>query len=177
MHTVNLEIDLRRKLENLLNRWRHEGLPSRSELQSLLREIADWKARTGQRGLWSRSPLMLTATLDDGWGHGLELIEACAGVAGVETQRLGLLLAPERIIAECRERQPHLLGLTVLQFDSEEALAVIHQGLPSQTRLLAGGPVFRIDPDFASRAGVHFVARNIADFLEYLLAYQNETPG
>jgi hypothetical protein len=59
--------------------------------------------------------------------------------------------------------------LTVLQFDSEDDLAAIAKQLPGNTRLVAGGPVFAGDRDFAGRTGTHYAARNVADFLQFML--------
>ena len=113
---------------------------------------------------------MFTATLDDGWGHGLGLIRLCAEAAGWEVRHLGLLMSPEQILAACREHPPDFLGLTMLHSDSESALSTIAGNLPGKTRLLAGGPPFKFDPELAERAGVHHVSANVADFLEYILS-------
>lgn len=136
-----------------------------NELQKLL----EWRQNHQIAGLWEPPPLMLTATVDDGWGHGLEAIELCARLAGVQIERIGLLQTPGAIVAACRRLRPLLLGLTVLQFDSEVDLKHIAANLPTPTRIIAGGAPFQIDPDFAERAGVPHVAKNAADFLHFLL--------
>lgn len=123
--------------------------------------------------MWDPPPLMITATLDDGWGHGIEVIELCAKAAGLRVVSMGLLQAPDSIIAKCRELSPDLLGLTVLQLDSEPDLAVIREHLPPAVRVVAGGPPFQIDSEFAARAGVDFAARHVLDFLQFLLAFRN----
>ncbi len=112
---------------------------------------------------------MLTATLEDGFGHGLEVIHRFADAVGLKCMPLGLLLKPERIIQECRIHRPDFLGVTVLQFDSEDALKRIRKEIPSRTRIVAGGPVFRADPDFDQRTGIDRVARDGVDFLKILL--------
>jgi methylmalonyl-CoA mutase cobalamin-binding subunit len=114
---------------------------------------------------------MITATLDDGWGHGLEVIEALAAAVGVAVHPLGVLQRPDVILTACRERQADLLGLTVLQFDSDEDLIEIARGLPPETTLIAGGAAFIHDPDFAERTGTLYVARDGAAFLEFLLRF------
>ena len=73
------------------------------------------------------------------------------------------------IVAACRQHHPGLLGLTVLQFDTEAELVEIRNGIPAATRIVAGGPVFAADSDLATRAGIDFVARDAASFWEYLL--------
>lgn len=128
--------------------------------------------KTGNSGLWDKPPLMITATLDDGLGQGLEIIRMFSETAGIEIIDLGLLVTPERIIAECKENNPDLLGLTVLQFDSEEDILMIRRNLPSKTKIIAGGPVFTADPGFARRTGIHFTAKNVAYFIRFLLQFE-----
>lgn len=160
---------LRSKLEQLLSEWQVEGLPGRHSLHEQARDLSAWKTANGIQSLWESPPLMVTATLDDGWGHGLQTIEIYADVAGLRVQSLGLEQPPERIIGACRQKRPAILGLTILQFDSEDNLALICRNLPPETRTVVGGPIFRADPELAERAGVDFVARHVGDFLKYLL--------
>jgi methanogenic corrinoid protein MtbC1 len=115
---------------------------------------------------------MITATLDDGLGQGLGIIRMFSETAGIKIIDLGLLVTPERIIAECKENNPDLLGLTVLQFDSEEDILMIRRNLPSKTKIIAGGPVFTADPGFARRTGIHFTAKNVAYFIRFLLQFE-----
>lgn len=161
--------DLKEHLESLLAQWRREGIPTRWELQNIFRKINEERSPPGDQGLWESAPLVLTATLDDGWGNGLRIIESCARAAGLRTRFLGLLKSPEEIVRACSEEPPQLLGLTVLHSDSEAALSHIGRHLPAGTQLVAGGPAFQMDPELAVRAHVHFVARNVADFLEFIL--------
>lgn len=163
------DLRLKERLQSLLQDWRTQGIPTRMGLQELFAEITAWQDRCRIKSWWDAPPLLLTATLDDGWGHGLQLIELCARTAAVRVVSLGLLQTPQTILNQCQTLLPDLLGLTILQFDSEPDLKWIADNLPAPTHLLAGGPLFRIDPDLAQRTGVHCAALNIADFLEYLL--------
>lgn len=163
------ENSLRRHLRNLLQNWRDAGLPPRWQLMNELQELLEWREKNQIAGLWDPPPLMLTATVDDGWGHGLEVVERCACAVGIQIQRIGLLQTPEVIVDYCRRLQPRLLGLTVLQFDSEAQLRFIVENLPGPTQMVAGGAPFQIDPEFAERAHVNYVAGNLADFLHFLL--------
>ena len=95
------------------------------------------------RGCGTSLRIMITATLDDGLGHGLEVIRMFSEAAGLEIIDLGLLVTPEKIITACKKNKPDLLGLTVLQFDSEENILMISRNLPERTKIIAGGPVFR----------------------------------
>ena len=163
-----------KKLDELSKKWQSTGLPSRSGLEKTAGDLHEWKVITGVSGLLDKPPLMLTATLDDGLGHGLEVIRMFSETAGFETIELGLLLTPEKIITACKRYQPDLLGLTVLQFDSEEDILMISRNLPSNTKIIAGGPVFTADREFAARAGIHFAAKNAAFFIQYLLQFEKK---
>ena len=123
--------------------------------------------------MWDNPLLMITATLDDGLGQGLEIIRLFSETAGIEIIDLGLLVTPEKIIAECKKNNPDLLGLTVLQFDSEEDILMISRNLPSKTKIIAGGPVFSADHGFARRTGIHFAAKNVAYFIRFLLKFES----
>ncbi len=168
------EPSLRALIETLLADWNRHP-PTR---QGYL-EAADQLAARRCRGpaLWARAPRMLTATVDDGWGHGLETIQALARAVGVRVDTLGVLQKPEAIVSACRRDPPDLLGLTVLQFDSDDAVRHIVDRLPPQTTLVAGGAAYRYDADFAQRTRTPFVARNGAAFLQFLLNYRPAGEG
>lgn len=129
-----------------------------------------WRARTGAPGLWDRSPQMVTATIDDGMGHGLDLIHRFARLAGIDLHPLGLMIPATDITAACHRLKPAWLGMTMLQFDSEPIITGIRAALPPTTRLIAGGPLFKSDPDLASRCGIDAVIPSAAAFAAYLLA-------
>jgi hypothetical protein len=162
---------LRDRLIHLLSEWKTNGKPTRTGFQSAAEEIILWKKKKRVPGLWEISPLFVTATIDDGWGHGLQLIHLWAKAVGLKVQALGLLVPPEVIIRKCNQLQPDFLGMTVLQFDTEDDLVLITRNLPPKTRVIAGGPVFKADPELAGRAGVHFVAGNAAEFLAFMLNF------
>lgn len=164
---------LRAKLEGLSRKWQSEGLPSRSGLGKAAGDLSEWKVKTGCSGLWDIPLLMITATIDDGLGHGLEIIRMFSEAAGLEIIKLGLLVTPEKIIAACKKNKPDLLGLTVLQFDSEDNILMISRNLPSKTKIIAGGPVFTADRGFAKRTGIHFVAKNVASFIRFMLQFES----
>lgn len=164
--------ELRKRLQCLLQTWRETGAPPRWQLMNTLQEIVAWKDERRANGIYSAPPLMLTATLDDGWGHGLEVIEMCARAAGVYVERLGLLRSAEQIIERCRQLCPQLLGMTVLQLDSEPSLSLITSELKDCTQILVGGPPFQIEPELADRTGVDFVAKNVTDFLDFILHWK-----
>ena len=164
---------LKVRLDELSRKWQSKGLPSKSALENAAGDLRDWKEKTGCFGLWDIPPLMITATLDDGLGQGLKIIRMFSEVAGLEIIDLGLLVTPEKIIADCKKNKPDLLGLTVLQFDSEEAILMISRNLPSKTKIIAGGSVFKADQGFARRTGIHFAAKNVAYFIDFLLQFES----
>lgn len=143
--------------------------PSRNQLVDAAESLNSWKLDHGIESLWESPPLMVTATLDDGWGHGLAVIHLYAEVAGLRLIPLGLLQPPETVIAACRQHRPAILGLTVLQFDTEDDLVRIRNQIPADTRIVAGGPLFGADPELAERAGIDIVAKNATAFMTYLL--------
>lgn len=168
--TVNQGAEqLRQKLRRICDHWITEGLPSRQVLERTADTLAQWKQNQQIVGIWPLRPRLATATLDDGIGQGLAIIERYAEVVGLDVERIGLLQQPQAIIDTCQRRQPDFLGLTVLQLDSDDALAQIGRSLPEHTRLIAGGPVFKFDPEMAARCNVDFVAADLAHFMDFLL--------
>ena len=161
--------ELRKRLRHISRGWIDRGLPTRQRLEQTVLELTDWKVQNQVQGIWAQSPRMISATLDDGMGYGLALIEQYAAIMGISVNHLGLLQKPEKIIAACNQEKPDFVGLTVLQLDSDDDLAKVGLNLPPGTCLIAGGPVFQYDPDMATRCAVDHVAKNVAHFIDYLL--------
>ena len=172
--TVNQGAEqLRQKLRRMCDGWMAEGLPSREVLERTADELEQWKRRRQTIGIWPSRPLLATATLDDGLGQGLVIVERYAEVIGLEVERIGLLQRPQAIIDTCHRRQPAFLGLTVLQLDSDDALSRIGRSLPEHTLLIAGGPVFAFDGAMAARCHVDVVAADLAHFVDFLLKWKH----
>ena len=163
-----ISTDFRQKLLNCLHGWESTS-PTRESYLNAARDLTVSRSDNHHPGLWALPPLMVTATIDDGMGHGLEVIETLAAAAGVRIHSLGLLQSPEIIGEACRKLNPQFLGLTVLQFDSDDWVADIVRELPSSTLLIAGGPAYLYDEDFARRTGTHVVVKNGAAFLRFLM--------
>ncbi|GBC59525.1 hypothetical protein DENIS_0464 [Desulfonema ishimotonii] len=163
------ETQLRRRISETLNTLKAAGRPSRTAFSDEATALIRWRHARNIGGIWKNPPLMITATLDDGWGHGLEIIHLYAEAAGLRLLPLGLLQTPEHIIAGCRKHAPKILGLTILQFDTEDALAYIRNSIPPETQIVAGGPLFRADPELAGRTGIDFVAKDAGAFMGYLM--------
>lgn len=149
--------------------WLADGLPSRQVLEESAVRLLRLRQKLQIPGLWEHPPCMVTATLDDGLGQGLAIIEQFADAIGVRLVSLGLLQPAAAIVNACRDEKPDFLGMTILQFDTEETLTTIAGQLPQKTRIVAGGPAFTGDPDFADRTGTHYAARNVAAFLRFML--------
>lgn len=154
---------------SLANQWIETGLPSRQGLDEAAGNLACLRERLKVNGICDQSPSMVTATLDDGLGQGLAIIENYAVAVGIRLIPLGLMQTPEAVIGACRRHHPDYLGLTILQFDTEDDLTCIANHLPRKTRIVAGGPVFAGDPDFAGRTGTHYAAKTVAHFLKFML--------
>ena len=150
--------------------WLATGLPSRQVLDQAATDLAKLRQHLGVNGLWTVPPGMVTATLDDGLGQGLAIIELFSAAVGIRLISLGLLQSPEAVVAACRRHRPAYVGVTILQFDTEADLAFIAANIPAKTRIIAGGPVFNGDPAFAQRTGTHYAAKNVAAFLRYMIA-------
>ena len=160
---------LNEKLRALVDQWQLTGLPGRQTLLDKAGELQDWKKTHEIPGLWVEPPGLVTATLDDAWGLGVQLIEQYALILGMNVFPLGLEKSAQEIIASCHEIVPDYLGMTILQFDSEEDLSEIKRKIPDQTRLIVGGPVFLADPEMAQRVGVHFLAKDLIEFLNFFI--------
>ena len=74
---------LRGKILELLETLIKTRRPSRNELLSAAERVLAWKRESGAGSLWPRPLRMVTATLDDAWGHGLEVIHLYGEVAGL----------------------------------------------------------------------------------------------
>lgn len=167
----------RKEIEAVLRSWRDLGLPPRRRLMDQLEALEKKRRSLGVATLWLDRPTLATATLDDGWGHGIGVIEGCARAVGMRIVSLGLLRKPREIIDACLEMHPDLLGLTILQEESEPDLKAICDVLSSEIPVIAGGPLFSLDPDLAGRTGVSFSAKNVSEFLHFLLFDWKPGPG
>lgn len=159
----------RNAVGRLADQWLTAGLPSHQEMEREAKRLGQLRDQLNVLGLWEHPPTMLTATLDDGLGQGLAIIENFAAMIGLNLVALGLMQAPDAIIDACSHYQPDYLGLTILQFDSEDDLKTIAAHLPTRTTIVAGGPVYSGDADFARRTGTHYAAKNVADFLGFMV--------
>lgn len=164
-----MEQQLRVRMHQISQAWIEQGLPTREEVTRAAAGLENWKHRRQVQGLWPEAPRMMTATLDDGLGHGLALIERFACIMGFSVTKMGLMQKPQTIVRRCQSDTPDFLGLTVLQLDSDDDLEQVGRGLPERTCLIAGGAAFRMDPDLAVRCRVDFVATNVAHFISFIL--------
>ncbi len=163
----------RQNLIGILAKWKQEGLPSRYEMEKIGQDMLANKQSGEATGIWDVPAKMVTATLDDALGQGIEMIELFAKIAGIEVIPLGVCQSPETIISECNGHLPNFLGITVLRSDATEDLINIGQNLPAGTKfVVGGGPFLRSYPETIDFANVHFVARDVAAFLRFLLNFE-----
>lgn len=160
---------LRSRISSLLSDWEASGLPGRTTLLDIADTLMAWRSGNDIPGLWKTPPRMMGATLDDAWGVGIELILKYAKVLGVQTHYLGVLVPLPDIVAACSSLRPDYLGLTLLQLDSEGDVAALREQLPATVKMIAGGPVFKLDTDLQGRVGIDFVAEDLVAFLHFLM--------
>lgn len=161
--------NMRRILEELSQILHGDISWSRAEIFRAGEILLERKNPATTRNLWQQPPLMITATLDDAIGQGLQIIHLFSRLAGIEVKPLGLMQPPEKIIEACRLSKPDILGLTILQFHSEETLCDIVHSLPSQTRVIVGGPIFKSFSREELDAKDYHVRNDIRHFLDFLL--------
>ena len=115
---------------------------------------------------------MMTTTLDDAIGQGLQIIHLFSRLAGIDVKPLGLMQPPDNIIKACRQSKPDILGLTILQFHSEEILCDLVINLPSRTRVIVGGPIFKAMEPQELKQKEYLVLNDIRHFIDFLLTFE-----
>ncbi len=161
-------------MSDLVRQWQVDGTPSKYAFEFIVSDLFEWRQeRRISSGLWIDPPTMITATLDDFVGQGIETIEFFAKFAGMEVTSLGVMQPAETIVEKCSEQRPTLLGLTVLRTFAFEDLIYIGQNIPSSTLLIVGGgPCLQSEPEIATQANLHLVAKDVKDFIEFMLNFQ-----
>lgn len=166
----NVNPSLRTMLREFTQTLRDNGDMSWTEIyaagESLLRKKTDQHLD----GLFNPPLLLATATLDDAIGQGLRMIELFSAAAGLDVIPLGLMQSPERIISECKRLSPDMLGLTILQYDTEELLEDMIAHIPDSIRVIAGGPIFRNRSVDDLKEKQYRVLNDVPAYLEYLLS-------
>jgi len=164
-------LSMRKILEELTRALHADSSWSRAEIFQAGEILLDRKNALSIKGLWPSPPLMITATLDDAVGQGLTIIHLFSRLAGVDVKPLGLMQPPEKIIHACRQSLPNILGMTILQFHSEETLCDMVENLPAQTRVVVGGPIFKAMSTQELEKKRYLVLNDIRQFMDYLLTY------
>lgn len=166
----------RREVEQLVQHWQSHGPTPRWQLREQLKDLKANRQSLGIPSLWSVPPTMVTATLDDGWGHGIETVTLCARALGMTVHALGLLVPASEIVAACRRLRPGFLALTVLQVESEEALQLIADEVPPITQVFVGGAFVHSCPQAFHRINL-LAASNLEAFIKQLLRHQAQADG
>jgi len=159
-------------LKTYLHQWLANFSTMNTSRESLIKSckaIEQFMVKNTIKSLWCNSPILLTATLDDALGYGLDIIEKFSSTLGMTVTRIGLMVEPKTIIEACQNKCPDFLGMTVLQFDSEDELQMISKALPEKTCFIAGGPLFKQNSNFARNCGIHVPINSVEEYIHYLL--------
>ncbi|MCX7822585.1 MAG: hypothetical protein N2260_03970 [Syntrophobacterales bacterium] len=126
-------------LEESIRNWEREGVPPRWTLIEQLKKLSDLRKSLGISSVLSSPFRFITATLDDGWGLGLEIIHRACDVLGIDYTFLGLLKSPEEIAKACSNEMPDAVGVTVIQEETLDKLLYLRRLLPDRIEIFAGG--------------------------------------
>jgi methylmalonyl-CoA mutase cobalamin-binding subunit len=164
------------KLRNILNElsdtWRRDSAVSWTEIYQTGEKLLERKTKENISGLWRQKPKIITATLDDAMGQGLKMIHLFSRIAGMDIMPLGLMQTKDAIIEACQKHRPAFLGMTILQFDSEELLNGIIERIPKEIQVLVGGPVFNAMDRKALSKKRYIVLNTVSAYLDFLLNRQ-----
>jgi len=164
----NFIASVRKKLEN----WEKIGIPPRWTLLGELKELQNLRVSLGLSSAIENPPRFLTATLDDGWGLGLEIIHLACDALGIPYTFTGLMKTPEEIIASCTSDLPDIVGITVIQEDSVEKLLHLRRLLPQNIPIFAGGPGLKDaikDAIEMSSKEKLVIVKNVAHFINIIM--------
>ncbi len=162
-------IKLRKVLTEFSDTWQQDPAVSWSEIYQIGEKLLEWKTKKQIVSIWDRQPTMVTATLEDGIGQGLKMIHLYSRIAGIKIIPLGLMQPEKAIIDACIKQKPDFLGMTILQFYSEESLDDIINQIPKETQVVVGGPVFKFLNDEELAQKNYTVLNSISAYLDFLL--------
>ena len=162
-------LKLHKILDEFVTSWQNDPTISWTHIYTVGEKLLAWKTQQNIVGLWRHPPKMITATMDDAIGQGLKMIHLFSRVAGVEIIPLGLMQSKEAIIEACKNQHSDFLGMTILQFDTEEELNAIIQQIPERMEVLVGGPIFKVIPENELLNKKYIPCNSICDYLNFLL--------
>lgn len=148
-----------------LKRRNQEGIPPRWTLVEELKKLVELRQTLGVSSITPAPFRLLTATLDDGWGLGIEIIHHACDVLGVHYTFLGLMKSAQDITRSCEIEKPDAVGVTVLQEDTIEELLLLRRLITAETQIFAGGFGIR---NLTPVAGIT-VFKDIVSFMSYLI--------
>lgn len=155
---------VRKKLES----WEKSGIPPRWTLLEELKELQNLRVSLGLDSVMENPPRLLTATLDDGWGLGLDVIHLACDALGIPYTFIGLMKTPEEIMATCVSNPPDAVGISVIQEDSVEKLLHLRRLLPRNIPIFAGGPGLKDRIEVPSEEKL-VIVKNVAHFMKLIL--------
>lgn len=170
--TNHMEEKLRAALREFSDTWRQDPTVSWTEMYQTGEKLLAWKKEENISGIWKKKPKMITATLEDGVGQGLKMIHLFSQVAGIEIIPLGLMQKEEAIINACIKQAPDFLGMTILQFDSEERLTHIINHISKETQVVVGGPIFNMMDREELLKKPYIVLNTVSAYVDFLLNRQ-----
>jgi hypothetical protein len=165
-------LKLRKIMNELIDIFKNDSKISWTQIYSIGEKLLEWKKEKNIVGLWEYPPKIVTATIDDAIGQGLKIIHLFSQIAGLEIIHLGLMQSQKTIIDACNTQKPAFLGMTILQFDTEEILNTIIPQLPETIHVLVGGPIFKMIPDHTLQYKKYISFNHISDYLAFLCNYE-----
>ncbi|MEJ5299511.1 MAG: cobalamin-dependent protein [Thermodesulforhabdaceae bacterium] len=148
--------------------WEKSGIPPRWSLLEELKKLQSLRISLGLSSICENPPRLITATLDDGWGLGIEVIHMACNALGIPYNFLGLMKTPEEIVDACASDPPDIVGVTVIQEDSAEELLRLRRLLQPNILILAGGPGLK-DPAEISHENNLIIVKNVSHFIRMII--------
>ncbi len=134
-----------KEIRTVLDSWR-EKKPPRWSMLKKLEELTEARKRAGIETILSDNvSTIYTATIDDGWGMGIDVIHKACDVIGLRYKFLGLLVKVDELVNVCNQDIPDFLGLTVIHESSFDDVLYIASKIHEKTTLLVGGGALKTE--------------------------------
>lgn len=129
---------------------------------SHLRERLPQRAATGMR-------VVIGNAFGDYHGLGREMVALFLRAAGIEVLDVGLGAEASKFVQAARESRARVVGVSSLLVESAKQITRIRQALDraglSETRIVAGGACFTVDPELYREVGADYVATAASDMI------------
>ena len=151
-----------------LESWDKSGIPTRWTLLEELKGLQNLRLSLGLNSIIGNPPRLLTTTLDDSWGLGLDVIHLACDALGIPYTFIGLMKTPEEITASYTPNLHDAVGITVIQENSVEKLLHLRRLLPQNISILAGGPGLKYMLEIPSGEKL-IIVKNVVHFIKIIL--------